>query len=46
MATQADEKLVILKHIIQQGWLKTIKEVLKDVQKYWTFCEELTIEDT
>ena len=36
---------MILKHIIQQGWPKTIKEVLKDVQKYWTFHEELTIED-
>ena len=34
-----------MKHIIQQGWPKTIKEVPKDVQKYWTFCEELTIED-
>ena len=44
-ATQADEKLMILKHIIQQGWLNTIKEVLTEVQKYWTFCEELTIED-
>ena len=36
---------MILKHIIQQGWLKTIKEVLIEVQKYWTFHEELTIED-
>ena len=44
-ATQADDKLTILKHIIHQGWPKTIKEVLKDVQKYWTFHEELTIED-
>ena len=35
----------MLKHIIQQGWPKTIKEVLTEVQKYWTFCEELTIED-
>ena len=34
-----------MKHIIQQGWLKTIKEVPTEVQKYWTFCEELTIED-
>ena len=39
-ATQADDKLTILKHIIQQGWLKTIKEVLMEVQKYWTFHEE------
>ena len=24
---------------------KTIKEVPSEVQQYWTFCEELTIED-
>ena len=36
---------MILKHIIQQGWPKTIKEVPIEVQKYWTFHEELMIED-
>ena len=36
---------MIVKHIIQQGWLKTIKEVPTEVQKYWTFHEELMIED-
>ena len=45
IATQADDKLAVLKHIIQQGWLKTIKEVPIKVQKYWTFHEELAIED-
>ena len=45
LATQADDNLVILKYIIQQGWPKTIKEVPKEIQKYWTFHEELTIED-
>ena len=45
IATQADDKLAILKHIIQQGWPKTIKEVPIEVQKYWTFHEELMIED-
>ena len=45
LATQADDNLVILKYIIQQGWPKTIKEVPKEIQKYWTFREELTIED-
>ena len=43
--TWDDDKLAILKHIIQQGWPKTIKEVLSEVQPYWTFHEELTIED-
>ena len=28
-----------------QGWPKTIKEVPSKIQPYWTFCEELTIED-
>ena len=45
IATKDDDKLTILKHIIQQGWLKTIKEVLLKIQPYWTFHEELTIED-
>ena len=45
LATQANDNLAILKHIIQHGWPKTIKEVPQDIQKYWTFCKELTIED-
>ena len=45
LATQADDNLAILKHIIQQGWPKTIKEVPQEIQKYWTFRKELTIED-
>ena len=44
-ATQADNSLTILKHIIQHGWPKTVKEVPQEIQKYWTFREELTIED-
>ena len=45
IATQDDDKFAILKHIIQHRWSKTIKEVLSEVQPYWTFHEELTIED-
>ena len=45
LATQADDNLAILKHIIQQGWPKNIKEVPNEIQKYWTFHEELMIED-
>ena len=44
-ATQADDNLTILKHIIQHGWPRTVKEVPQEIQKYWTFREELTIED-
>ena len=36
-ATQADDSLTILKHIIQHGWPKTVKEVPQETQKYWTF---------
>ena len=45
IATQDEDKLTILKHIIQQGWLKTINGVPSEIQPYWTFCEELTTED-
>ena len=45
MATQTDDKLAILKHTIMQGWPKTIKQVPPMLHPYWTFREELTIED-
>ena len=45
LATQANDNLAILKHIIQQGWPKTVKEVPQEIQKYWTSHEELMIED-
>ena len=45
LVTQADDELAILKHTIMQGWPKTIKQVPPELQPYWTFREELTIED-
>ena len=36
---------MLLKHTITQGWPSTIKEVPSALQSYWTFREELTIED-
>ena len=45
MTTQADDELAILKHNIMQGWPKNIKQVPPELQPYWTFREELTIED-
>ena len=45
LATQADDELAILKHTIMQGWPRTIKQVPPELQPYWTFREELTIED-
>ena len=45
VATQADDELAILKHTIMQGWPKNIKQVPPELQPYWTFREEFTIED-
>ena len=44
-ATQADDELALLKHTIMSGWPSTIKENPQVLHPYWTFCEELTIED-
>ena len=46
VAIQEDDKLVLLKHMITNGWPNSIKEVPPEIQAYWTFCEELTIEDS
>ena len=45
IATQEKEELALLKHTITQRWPSTIKEVSHEIQTYWTFREELTIED-
>ena len=45
IATQEDDKLILLKHTITNGWPNSIKEVPPEIQAYWTFQEELTIED-
>ena len=44
-ATQADDTLAILKYTIQQGWPNSIKTYQAKIQPFWTFREELTIED-
>ena len=45
-AIQANDKLVLLKHTIMMGWPNNIKEILQVLHPYWTFCKELTIEDS
>ena len=45
VATEEDDELILLKHTITNGWPNSIKEVPPEIQVYWTFCEELTIED-
>ena len=42
---QADDELAVLKHTIMQGSPGSIKQVLLVLQPYWTFREELTVED-
>ena len=44
-ASQADDTLAILKYTIQKGWSSNIKELPSKIQAFWTFWEELTIED-
>ena len=45
VSTQADDELVLLKHTIMQGWLSLIKQLHPVLQPYWTFREELRVED-
>ena len=40
-----DDELVLLKHTITQGCPSTIVEIPSVLQPYWTFREELMIED-
>ena len=45
IATQEDDELILLKHTITNGLPNSVKEIPPKIQAYWTFCEELTIED-
>ena len=45
VSMQADGELALLKHTIMQGWPSSIKQVPPVLQSYWTFREELTVED-
>ena len=42
---QEDDELVLLKPVVTQGWPGNVQEVPREIQPYWTFREELTIED-
>ena len=37
--------MVLLKYTITYGQPHTVQELPKDLQAYWTFTEELTVED-
>ena len=45
VAMQEEDALGFLKHTSTQGWPSSIKEVTSELKPYWTFREELTIED-
>ena len=45
LETAKDDELSLLKHIVTRGWPDQIREVPKEVQLYWTFREELTVEN-
>ena len=45
LAMQADDELALLKDTIMQGCPKSIKQVPQELQLFWTFREELTVED-
>ena len=44
-ATQDDDTMALLKHTITYGWPQTMQELPKELQTYWTFREEMTVED-
>ena len=44
-ATQDDDTMALLKHTITYGWPQTVQELPKELQAYWTFREEMTVEN-
>ena len=45
METRLDDELASLMHVIVNGWPETIKELAPALKSYWTFREELTVEN-
>ena len=45
IALQEDDQLALLKHTITHGWPNTIREVPSEIQPFWTFRKEPTLED-
>ena len=44
-STVKDDTLALLKHTVQHGWPQTITELPPELHPYWTFREEISIED-
>ena len=45
IVTEEDDELALHKHTIMHGWPSTIREVPSEIPPYWTFREEMTVED-
>ena len=45
LETAQDDELALLKHTITTGWPKHIQDLPREMQAYWNFREELTVED-
>ena len=45
IVTQEDDELALLNHTITYGWPSTMREAPSEIQPYWTFREQLTVED-
>ena len=43
-ATQDDDTMALLKYTITHGWPNTVQELPKELQAYWTFREEMTVD--
>ena len=37
--------MALLKHTITFGWPHTVQKLPTEIQAYWTFREEMTVED-
>ena len=44
-STAKDDTLALLKHTVQHGWPQTITELPPELRPYWTFRDEITLED-
>ena len=44
-ATQDDNTMALLKYTITHGWPRTVQELPQELQAYWTFREDMIVED-
>ena len=44
-ATTSDEELMMLKKIVHEGWPASIKEVPQVLEPYWSYRNEITIDN-